>query len=113
MCLSMGPGVGVGVGEVHRAYIGQCWSTTARFFVFARNASLALLSLSSLNGIRSKRDPEGIYWTKVHSAAGRFMVIVHIMFFSSTMYLVIKAFILVAEVNSQTCLFRRCFFPQG
>ena len=49
MCLSMGPGVGVGVGEVHRAYIGQSWSTTARFFVFARNASLALLSLSSLN----------------------------------------------------------------
>ena len=43
MCLSMGPGVGVGVGEVQRAYIGQSWSTTARFFVFARNPSLALM----------------------------------------------------------------------
>ena len=41
MCLSMGPGVGVGVGEVQRAYIGQSWSTTARF--------LSLLAMRALH----------------------------------------------------------------
>ena len=98
MCLSMGPGV----GEVHRTYIGQSWSTTARFFVFARNPSLTLLSLSSLNGIRTgeiQRAYNGQRCTQLLVDNSSFFGHRSHHVFFSTVYLVIKAYLLVAEAK--------------